>query len=116
MAPSGEWLRRFVPSAGVSHLVGNLVHICYRILKIGLHLIKLQVAHSVGTKCWIIIYSFICQSFVQVLCNCLLMLTVNMAGMFTHYPTEMAQRRAFLETRRCIQARLVTQRENQQQV
>ncbi|KAJ8736738.1 hypothetical protein PYW07_000009 [Mythimna separata] len=33
----------------------------------------------------------------------------------THHPRELAQRRAFLETRDCVEARLVTQRENQQQ-
>lgn len=40
----------------------------------------------------------------------------NIAGMMTHHPREMAQRKAFLETRDCIEARLTTQRENQQQV
>lgn len=39
-----------------------------------------------------------------------------MAGVLTHQPRELAQRRAFLETRDCVEARLVTQRENQQQV
>ncbi|XP_037075089.1 adenylate cyclase type 5-like isoform X2 [Pollicipes pollicipes] len=48
-------------------------------------------------------------------CNGLLFLCVNMAGVFTHYPSELAKRKAFLETRQCIEARLVTQRENQQQ-
>ena len=52
----------------------------------------------------------------QILANIFLFLCANMAGIFTHYPTEAAQRAAFLETRRCIEARLTTQRENQQQV
>ncbi|CAL7942136.1 unnamed protein product [Xylocopa violacea] len=39
----------------------------------------------------------------------------NMAGVLTHHPRELAQRQAFLETRQCIEARLTTQRENQQQ-
>ncbi|XP_063837641.1 adenylate cyclase type 6-like [Ostrinia nubilalis] len=39
----------------------------------------------------------------------------NLAGIMTHHPRELAQRRAFLETRDCVEARLVTQRENQQQ-
>lgn len=33
-----------------------------------------------------------------------------------HYPNEVAKRRAFLETRQCVQARLTTQKVNQQQV
>lgn len=33
-----------------------------------------------------------------------------------HYPNEVAKRQAFLETRQCVQARLTTQKVNQQQV
>ena len=43
-------------------------------------------------------------------------LATNIAGIFTHYPSEIAQRQAFMETRQCIQARLTTQKENTQQV
>ncbi|KAL5006591.1 hypothetical protein ScPMuIL_015397 [Solemya velum] len=50
-----------------------------------------------------------------VLSNIFIFACVNVAGVFTHYPTEAAQRQAFLETRRCIEARLKTQRENQEQ-
>lgn len=53
--------------------------------------------------------------FKQIVANVLLFLCVNIAGIFTHYPSEIARRRAFLETRQCIEARLSTQRENQQQ-
>nr|CAD7573590.1 unnamed protein product [Timema californicum] len=49
------------------------------------------------------------------LSNIILMACTNIAGVFTHYPSELAQRQAFLETRQCIEARLTTQRENQQQ-
>nr|CAI5819003.1 unnamed protein product [Callosobruchus analis] len=48
--------------------------------------------------------------------SCLLILLCgNAAGVCTHYPREVAQRKAFLETRQCIEARLKIQRENQQQ-
>ena len=43
-------------------------------------------------------------------------MATNIAGILTHYPCEVAQRQAFMETRQCIEARLTTQRENQQQV
>ena len=43
-------------------------------------------------------------------------MATNVAGILTHYPSEIAQRQAFIETRQCIQARLTTQKENQQQV
>ena len=46
----------------------------------------------------------------------MLFLATNIAGILTHYPSEIAQRQAFIETRQCIEARLNTQRENQQQV
>lgn len=51
------------------------------------------------------------------ICSCVIILVCgNVAGFCTHYPREIAQRKAFLETRLCIEARLKIQRENQQQV
>lgn len=47
--------------------------------------------------------------------TCIALLCVNFAGLYTHWPREKAQRKAFLETRQCIDARIRTQRENQQQ-
>ena len=47
--------------------------------------------------------------------NAMLFLCTNIAGVLTHYPSEVAKRQAFMETRQCIEARLTTQRENQQQ-
>lgn len=55
-------------------------------------------------------------SVLQILANSLLYICINIAGIFTHYPSEIARRQAFLETRQCIEARLTIQRENQQQV
>lgn len=51
----------------------------------------------------------------QLVGNLLLFICANFAGVFTHYPTEISQRQAFLETRRCIEARLAIQKENQNQ-
>ncbi|XP_055844529.1 adenylate cyclase type 6 [Episyrphus balteatus] len=51
----------------------------------------------------------------ELLCSILALLCTNLAGVFTHWPKEKAQRKAFIETRQCIEARLRTQRENQQQ-
>ena len=47
--------------------------------------------------------------------NAMLFLCTNIAGVLTHYPSEVAKRQAFMETRQCIEARLTTQKENQQQ-
>uniref|UniRef100_A0A1B6DUR8 adenylate cyclase n=1 Tax=Clastoptera arizonana TaxID=38151 RepID=A0A1B6DUR8_9HEMI len=44
-----------------------------------------------------------------------LLACTNIAGVMTHYPSELAKRQAFLETRQCVEARLTIQRENQQQ-
>lgn len=52
----------------------------------------------------------------QIVSNFVILLCANLAGVCTHYPREVAQRKAFLETRQCIEARLKIQRENQQQV
>ncbi|MED6236808.1 Adenylate cyclase type 5, partial [Ataeniobius toweri] len=47
--------------------------------------------------------------------NILIFSCSNIVGVCTHYPAEGSQRQAFQETRECIQARLHSQRENQQQ-
>lgn len=52
----------------------------------------------------------------KLICITISLICTNSAGVFTHWPREKAQRKAFLETRQCIEARLKTQRENQQQV
>ena len=57
-----------------------------------------------------------CCLLLQVVANIFCFVCVNLAGVFTHYPTEVAQRQTFMETRRCIEVRLTTQRENQEQV
>ncbi|XP_076461589.1 LOW QUALITY PROTEIN: adenylate cyclase type 5-like [Babylonia areolata] len=51
----------------------------------------------------------------QILANVFVYLCANLAGIFMYYPSEAAQRRAFLETRKCIETRLTIQRENLQQ-
>ncbi|KAJ6635698.1 Adenylate cyclase type 5, partial [Pseudolycoriella hygida] len=48
-------------------------------------------------------------------CTAIALVCTNIAGIFTYWPREKAQRKAFIETRQCIEARLKTQRENQQQ-
>lgn len=52
----------------------------------------------------------------QLLSSIVIVSGTNVAGILTHYPRTEAQRQAFLETRECVEARLITQRENQQQV
>lgn len=46
----------------------------------------------------------------------LLCIAVNIAGIFTHYPSEQAQRKGFLETRGFVQTRINLQTENEEQV
>ncbi|XP_075037254.1 adenylate cyclase type 5 isoform X4 [Mixophyes fleayi] len=55
------------------------------------------------------------ESAEKVASNVLIFLCTNIVGICTHYPAEVSQRQAFQETRECIQARLHSQRENQQQ-
>ncbi|KAK2168998.1 hypothetical protein NP493_1209g00039 [Ridgeia piscesae] len=87
-------------------------------------LLPIRMRHSVlagvslallHTVCSAIIYQGHSYAWRQLLANGFIFTCVNVAGIFTHYPTEAAQRQAFLETRRCIEARLITQGENQQQ-
>ncbi|XP_029461085.1 adenylate cyclase type 5 isoform X2 [Rhinatrema bivittatum] len=51
----------------------------------------------------------------RLISNVLIFSCTNIVGVCTHYPAEVSQRQAFQETRECIQARLHSQRENQQQ-
>ncbi|XP_016111082.1 adenylate cyclase type 8 isoform X2 [Sinocyclocheilus grahami] len=51
----------------------------------------------------------------QLFAQVLLFLCINTAGMFISYLSDRAQRQAFLETRRCIEARLRLETENQRQ-
>ena len=41
---------------------------------------------------------------------------MNIAGIFTHYPSEQAQRQGFLETRGFVQTKINLQNENEEQV
>jgi adenylate cyclase 1 len=49
----------------------------------------------------------------QILGNCLVLLAVNTVGLFLHMVMENAQRKAFLDTRNCIAARLEIEDENE---
>ncbi|EDV27250.1 uncharacterized protein TRIADDRAFT_21914 [Trichoplax adhaerens] len=51
----------------------------------------------------------------QIVANILLYMCANLAGIFTHYPVELEQRKAFIETRRCIEARVKSLHENEKQ-
>ena len=49
----------------------------------------------------------------QIIGNCLVLLAVNTVGIFLHTVMERAQRKAFLDTRNCIAARLEIEDENE---
>ncbi|XP_075817022.1 adenylate cyclase type 8 isoform X3 [Microtus pennsylvanicus] len=51
----------------------------------------------------------------QVLAQVVLFMCMNTAGIFISYLSDRAQRQAFLETRRCVEARLRLETENQRQ-
>ena len=49
----------------------------------------------------------------QVTANALVFIAVNIVGIFVHNLMEHAQRRAFLDTRNCIAARIEMEEENE---
>uniref|UniRef100_A0A8C6PH04 Adenylate cyclase type 8 n=1 Tax=Nothobranchius furzeri TaxID=105023 RepID=A0A8C6PH04_NOTFU len=61
-----------------------------------------------------LLYNFCCFVF-QVAAQGVLFVCMNTAGIFISYLSDRAQRQAFLETRRCIEARLRLETENQRQ-
>lgn len=52
----------------------------------------------------------------QIAAQAVLFMCMNTAGIFISYLSDRAQRQAFLETRRCVEARLRLETENQRQV
>lgn len=58
----------------------------------------------------------VCVCVFQVAAQAVLFMCMNTAGIFISYLSDRAQRQAFLETRRCIEARLRLETENQRQV
>ena len=62
----------------------------------------------------IVIYK-VCSPF-QLTANLLVFVAVNLVGLFVHNLMEHAQRRAFLDTRNCIAARLEMEDENEKLV
>jgi len=73
--------------------------------------------HLAKPICLICIKSLTCIfCFPQLVGNLFIFVCANITGVFTKYPTEISQRRAFLETRRCIESRLTIMKENQNQV
>ena len=52
----------------------------------------------------------------QVAANIIILVSVNLVGIFIHNLTEEGQRRAFLDTRDCIAARLEMEDENEKLV
>ncbi|CAG9768347.1 unnamed protein product [Ceutorhynchus assimilis] len=67
------------------------------------------------TELVLLVYVGNLKDFPDIISNFIVLFCANLAGVCTHYPKEVAQRKAFLETRQCIEARLKIQRENQQQ-
>ncbi|XP_070504535.1 adenylate cyclase type 6 isoform X3 [Chironomus tepperi] len=66
------------------------------------HITLLLHLHKMNT------WNMIISEMVSLICT-------NVTGILLHSPKEKAQRKAFLETRQCVEARLKIQRENQQQ-
>ena len=60
--------------------------------------------------------SFLFSFFPQLVANFLVFVSVNLVGLFVHNLMEHAQRKAFLDTRNCIAARLEMEDENEKLV
>ncbi|XP_012270785.1 adenylate cyclase type 5 isoform X2 [Orussus abietinus] len=114
------WTRGF-PTGGplaATWAVCFFIYMAYALLPIRLRHacvagVVFSVAHLIGA---LLLYP---QDYPGLLAHLLSSMVVvggtNVAGALTHHPRELAQRQAFLETRQCVEARLTTQRENQQQ-
>ncbi|XP_061851060.1 adenylate cyclase type 8 isoform X2 [Colius striatus] len=63
----------------------------------------------------LVIPRFAVTSLNQIVAQAVLFMCMNTAGIFISYLSDRAQRQAFLETRRCVEARLRLETENQRQ-
>ena len=62
------------------------------------------------------VYNHFYLFYFKVTSNTLIFLAVNIAGVYIHDRTQRAQRKAFLDTRNCIAARLDMEDENEKLV
>jgi hypothetical protein len=68
-----------------------------------------------GTHITLLLYLNEVKNTTMIISELIALFCTNMTGILLHSPKEKAQRKAFLETRQCVEARLKIQRENQQQ-
>lgn len=68
-----------------------------------------------GTHISLLLYLNEVKNTTMIISELIALFCTNMTGILLHSPKEKAQRKAFLETRQCVEARLKIQRENQQQ-
>uniref|UniRef100_A0A8L0DN13 Adenylate cyclase type 5 n=1 Tax=Oncorhynchus mykiss TaxID=8022 RepID=A0A8L0DN13_ONCMY len=89
------------------------IHVIYTLLPVRMRaavITGVMLSHSLFS-----LFFYSSSPFLSLLSNVLIFSCTNIVGVCTHYPAEGSQRQAFQETRECIQARLHSQRENQQQ-
>ncbi|XP_045470841.1 adenylate cyclase type 5 isoform X2 [Harmonia axyridis] len=101
-------------------LLGTTFSLVFTYLTYALMPIRLKDALLAGiilalTQMTLVYYAGYLVAIPEISCCLAILFCGNVAGICTHYPREVAQRKAFLETRQCIEARLKIQRENQQQ-
>ena len=78
--------------------------------------VVLALVHTVVSVCLVDASGPLVDRWQQLAANILVFLAVNLVGLFIHNLTEEGQRRAFLDTRDCIAARLDMEDENEKLV
>ena len=78
--------------------------------------VTLAVVHTVVSVLFTWPHLQLLDQWQQVVANLVALVAVNLAGLFIHNLTEEGQRRAFLDTRNCIAARLEMEDENEKLV
>ncbi len=105
--PPDKRFHRLEPFVLTSHWICVSVWNLFAVVEINQIQKKLQVCSD--PMC-------VCVCVFQVAAQAVLFMCMNTAGIFISYLSDRAQRQAFLETRRCIEARLRLETENQRQV
>uniref|UniRef100_A0A0R3S758 AC_N domain-containing protein n=1 Tax=Elaeophora elaphi TaxID=1147741 RepID=A0A0R3S758_9BILA len=87
-----------------------LLFLCYTLLP--LELIHSLLAAMLITAATIIICYLNLTNVKEALTEIILLITMNLIGLFVYYPTEVVQRKTFYETRKCVERRILLLREN----
>ncbi|KAI6200887.1 Adenylyl cyclase V [Aphelenchoides besseyi] len=106
-------LLSFAPDSLRSALTVLVLFLCYTLLPLQLRPSAIAAVTITLVAVVLEVINFI--SVKQCITELLLLVAMNINGVFVYYPTELVQRRTFRETRKCVEKRIQLVRDNEKQ-